>query len=357
MPRGTTKKKPAPKRKGPAVPRYDGPYTREHQKADIRLADDYMMGKGVVRNPTTARRLLQRAAQGPDAQSRGRANYLLGNLYENGIGGHIKKSWHIAFEYFQKGDTDGYDQASFRMHRLEYFPDIYIRLREDEFAPPPRGTKSPGNLTKGDALYDQEKYAEALPILTYHAKRGSRDAQYTLAFMYALGEGVEVDKLRCRAWCYLAAKNGLTAAQTALGCEFFYDLTVADCTDEIEFWLKRAARRNDPDAIAHWGLVVMSGRDWRRKTDEKMGVELLYKAASLGSSFAMLKLGDAYLGKVHGRISVDRNKAKDWYLAAAEAGDQPARDRLRREFKIKYDGSSGDKIAPQKRAIKRTPKK
>lgn len=366
---GTTKKKPVPKRKGPALPRYDGPYTSEHQQADIRLAYDYMMGKGVVRNPTTGKRLLQRAALGPDAKLRGDANCSLGNLYEEGRRKYIKRDRHTALDYFLKAAADGSDYAPHRIRRLEYFPDIYIKLRQEEFAPLPRGTKSPGSVQRADELYAEKKYADALPILLHHAKRGATGAQFTLALMYALGDGVKADKHRCRAWCYLAAKGGLTEAQTALAHELYDDYSIHDTGHEIEPWLKRAARKNDPEAITLLGLLTMSPRNYDQIWNIKLGLSQLERAASLGSSLAMLKLGDYLSGKQkHIHVTLNRNRAKKWYMAAAASSGEEeaaeARAQLRKQFQIKFSGPGKKATSaeshgngPQKRTAKRTSKK
>lgn len=347
---GVTKEKPAPKRKGPALPRYEGPYTREHQQADIQLADDYTVSLRVYRSPRTIMRLLQRAAKGPDAKLRGQANYHLGELHEEGAKGHIKRDPYVARSFYEKAAADGDNPASIRMLRMEHFPEVYIKLRAEEFAPPRRGEKSPGSLVRANDLYDQKKYAEALPILVYHAKRGSSHAQYTLAIMHGVGDGVEADVLRARAWCYLAAKNGLEEAESALGCDLVFDRIVP--SDVAEFWLKRAIRRNDPEAIGHFGILNMHSLDWRRKPNQKLGLRYLEKAASLGSAFAMLRLGEIYLGKVfQGSVTPDIERAKALYIAAADAGDEEAIKLLRRDFRLKYLGrGTVSAITPRKRA-------
>lgn len=166
--------------------------------------------------------------------------------------------------------------------------------------------------------------------------------------MYALGYGVEVDKLRCRAWCYLAATSGNPAAQCALGSELYYDTTIFDCGYEIALWLKRAAKRNHPEAIALLGLLALYPRDYAQKRDVKLGLSRLEAAASRGSSFAMLTLGDLYLGRRrHVDMTTDPGRAKAYYMAAVDAGEPGARERLRKEFKVKYDGKG--KTTPTKK--------
>jgi TPR repeat protein len=360
---GTTKKKPTPK--GRPQSHSDGTYTSEQQKADFNCATGYKNGKVLVRSPAIRVQLLHRVAQGPSAKWRGHANYKLGALHEEGIKGLVKRDPYLARGFYEKAAADGDHPASIRMLRMEHFPEVYIKLRQSEFAPPRRDERSPGSLQRATELYSQEKYTEALPIFIYHARRRSSDAQYTLAIMYGLGDGVEADELRARAWCYLAAKSGLKVAQSALGCDLLFDRTVPN--DEAELWLKRAARRNDPEAIGHLGIMNMSSLDWRRKPNVKLGLSYLEKAASMGSPFAMLRLGEIYLGKVFtGSVTVDHERAKAWYMAAADTGDQEARKLLRKDFKMKYDGRAvavgktappKSRSGPQKSATRRSSKK
>lgn len=348
--REAAKKKPTPKRKRPALPRYNGPYTREHQQADIQLADDCRVSLRVYRSPHTVMRLLQRAAQGPDAKLRGRANYDLGELHEEGAKGHIKRDPYVARGFYEKAAADGDNPASIRMLRMEHFPEVYIKLRPEEFAPPRRGEKSPGSLLHANDLYVQKKYAEALSVITYHAKRGASNAQYALAIMYGVGDGVEADVLRARAWCYLAARSGFEEAESALGCDLVFDRIVP--SDVAEFWLKRAIKRNDPEAIGHFGILNMHSLDWRRKPNQKLGLTYLEKAASLGSAFAMLRLGEIYLGKVFkDSVIPDIERAKALYIAAADTGNEEAINLLRKDFRLKYLGrGTVSAITSRKRA-------
>ena len=289
-------------------------------------------------------RLLRRAAQGPDAALRGKANFHLAHRHEMGERGVTKHDWHVALAYFEKALADGHPHAALRIRRLEYFPDIYIKRRQEEFVPPPREMRSPGSLKLAEDLYFQGKYAEALPLLLHHAKLGSADAQYRLAMMYALGEGVDPDKHRCRAWCYLAAKSGHPEAESALGQELFHDHSIFHTGDEIERWLKRAAERKDPDAIMALGLLLIHPRRYGNIFDVPRAMRMLKEAASLGSTEAMVHLGDFYAGyKSRLLDKTNPDYAKKWYLAAAKAGDAKACDRLRKVFKIKYDGADSAK--------------
>lgn len=160
--------------------------------------------------------------------------------------------------------------------------------------------------------------------------------------MYRLGCGVKADDLCVRAWCYLAAKRGHEDAQTALGHELFFDHIVP--TNEKETWLKRAARRKDPDSVAYLGILAMHCRESGRKLDVKLGLSRLEKAAAMGSTFAMLRLGELYLGKLFsGYVTIDRDQAQFYFMAATDAGEEDGIKQLRKEFKVKYDGRSAAK--------------
>lgn len=61
------------------------------------------------------------------------------------------------------------------MLRMENFPEVYIKLRPDEFALTKDRAKSPGSLRLATKLFTQERYDQALPLLIYHAKRGKAE--------------------------------------------------------------------------------------------------------------------------------------------------------------------------------------
>ena len=89
------------------------------------------------------------------------------------------------------------------------------------------------------------------------AKQGERTAQYNLAVMYSIGEGVARDYWSARKWYRKAAEQGDLTAQYNLG--YFHENGLGGSPDDIEayIWYRVAAAggfidaQASLDAIAH----------------------------------------------------------------------------------------------------------
>jgi len=70
-----------------------------------------------------------------------------------------------------------------------------------------------------DALDAQMRgdYATALRLFTPAAEAGDRYAQFSLAFMYNIGQGVQQNYTEAVRWYRLSAEQGYASAQTNLG--------------------------------------------------------------------------------------------------------------------------------------------
>ena len=154
---------------------------------------------------------------------------------------------------------------------------------------------------QGKALYDAEKYKEAVPKLKAAAEKGHKKAQYRLGRCYDKGRGVEENDEKAVAWYSKAAAQGYHKAQYELG----------KCYKNGE------------------GV----------KKDRKKAVELFMKAARQDNAEAQYALGKSYLkGK---GIAVDLKKARLW-LRKAVSNPKGGKDIL---ADIKKEAAEGDEDA------------
>ena len=84
----------------------------------------------------------------------------------------------------------------------------------------------------------QQDYAEAIVWFRLAAEQGDADAQNSLGVMYDNGEGVPQDDAEAVAWYRLAAEQGYASAQNSLG----------SCTPPV--WAYRRTPRKPPGGTA-----------------------------------------------------------------------------------------------------------
>ena len=92
------------------------------------------------------------------------------------------------------------------------------------------------------------------------AEAGHADAQYSLGYMYSMGEGVPQDYAEAAAWYHRAAEQGDTSAQVSLG--YMYDVGQGVVQDyaEAAVWYRRAAEQGDAQAQSNLGIIYYMGQ-------------------------------------------------------------------------------------------------
>lgn len=80
------------------------------------------------------------------------------------------------------------------------------------------GCHSPNlvNLNEGIASFQVQNYRDAFIRLTPEAKKGNRDAQYAIGYMYYYGQGVVEDRKKAWYWINCAANAGQADAIAAI---------------------------------------------------------------------------------------------------------------------------------------------
>jgi len=70
-----------------------------------------------------------------------------------------------------------------------------------------------GDFDVGLEAYNNGEFTRAANIWNELATNGNNDAQYTLAYMYQTGKGVDQDDVRAYSWYRIAADEGHSLAQ------------------------------------------------------------------------------------------------------------------------------------------------
>jgi hypothetical protein len=177
---------------------------------------------------------------------------------------------------------------------------------------PPTAAKSP------EAAVGQ-RAAEYLD----RARGGEPAAQYNLAVLYALGDGVARDYAAAGSWFRKAAENGHPAAQFNLGVMYERGLGLPPDSAAAFSWYRRAAERGYPAAEYNLALAYAEGRGTGQ--DAAAAGRWYHDAAVQGVVPAMVNVAILYeTGEGVARSLPD---AYAWYRAAARRGDTAAGER------------------------------
>lgn len=84
-------------------------------------------------------------------------------------------------------------------------------------APPANAQGEPTcSVREGVEFYRQKNFGKAFECWDAHARRGSSAAQFNIARMYILGEGVPRSKIEAFKWLTIADRSGRPEARKAL---------------------------------------------------------------------------------------------------------------------------------------------
>jgi TPR repeat protein len=103
-------------------------------------------------------------------------------------------------------------------------------------------------------LYNQKKYAAAVPILLETADHGYASAQYYLGVLYDNGRGVPQDYVKAEEWYRKAAVQGNASAQYYLGVLYDNGHGVPKDPEKAVEWYRKAADQGNADAKKKLGV-------------------------------------------------------------------------------------------------------
>jgi len=131
----------------------------------------------------------------------------------------------------------------------------------------------------GNALYQDEEYEEAIPLLEASAKGGYEMAQFRLGFCYYYGQGVSKNEAKAAEWYRKAAEQEYDEAQYELGnCYYLGKGVEEDNAKAVEWYLKAAEQGNDEAMMAlascyedGYGVPrdIEEATEWYRKAAEE----------------------------------------------------------------------------------------
>lgn len=170
----------------------------------------------------------------------------------------------------------------------------------------------------------QKDYAEAVKYFVKSAEQGYSYAQYSLAYCFEKGQGVEVNEGEAARWYRKAAEQGHASSQCSYGlcCELGkgVDKNMAEAVK----WYRKAAEQGDKFAQCNLGYCYLKAIGTVMNPDE--AVKWFRKSAEQDYARAQDLLGDCYYEGIG--VAKDVEKAKIWYEKAAEQGNEFAKKSL-----------------------------
>lgn len=148
------------------------------------------------------------------------------------------------------------------------------------------------------------------------AKKGNDQAQYKIAFMYEVGEGISQDLSQAKKWYTLAAKAGNKNAKNRLE---YLQITKNGFDKKINnAWLgevRSGAFANEPESLFLMGQIYQYGLGVKKDLDKAL--EIMYRLGSEGDVIAYQQI--AIVEAEQQAMQAKRNKARAKARAQANA--------------------------------------
>lgn len=179
----------------------------------------------------------------------------------------------------------------------------------------------------GDGVF--KNHEEALHWYKNAAEQGLANAQHNLALMYYHGKGTALNKQEAFSWFMRAANLGNSAAQYNVGMMYQLGDGVTANGYEAQQWYRKAlsAGENNPHALYNLGLLYYTGEGVAKNNQEAFS--WFSQAAELGHTKAQFNLGAMYEQGDIGNMPQPA-QAINWYQQAAQADHANAQFNLGR---------------------------
>ena len=269
--------------------------------AQYLLGYYYYQGEVIAQDYSQATYWWSKAAE----QGNANAQYSLGICFYYGKGVDQNLSYAVAL--FREAAKNGNENAQ------KYLPTLEEELRKQQ-------------------PVEQNLYQKNIAA----AQQGDAEAQTTIGFCYAKGDGVAEDYSKAFYWWSKAAAQGNVVAQNGVGLSYQYGKGVAQDYAKAVYWYQQAANQGYADAQQNLGYCYKHG--YGVTQDNAQATYWYRKAAEQGDVYAQYNLGNCYaLGD---GVPQDYAQAVYWLRKAADQGDEDAKKNLAKAEKLLQEQSS-----------------
>jgi len=261
---------------------------------EIKLANDYFVGHGVVQDFGQSAYWFERAAGAGDAQ----AQMQIGYFYEAGIG--VPKDLERAAHWYQIAASNGSATAKVSLGTLYFW----------------------GTGVQEDRQLAAQLYRQA-------AAKGSGLAAYYLGDMYYSGAGVAQDEAAGERWYEKGAEMHNAQAEYDLGLLFFDRVEHAHDVRRAAVLLRESADADYVPAMYSLGLLLLKNPNLAKSTD--VATVLLERSAKAGIWKSSLLLG--VLARDGRGVPADASAAYYHFRVATLQGGDDAKNLLEADIR------------------------
>ena len=253
---------------------------------DLLLAGNYLVGKGVEKDPAQAAYWFRKAADlgDPGAQNE------LGYLYTWGMG--VGRDEAQAFRWFARAAGSGYPPAKLNLAVM------YLK----------------GVGVAQDAEMGRQ-------LLTELAGKGNGRAENYLGIMYFIGYGVTEDRAAAEEWFRKAAQAKNPEGEYQMGALYFDTEGHERDYGKAAEYLRRSARAGYVPAMHALGVLLESHAEVKQKRENE-GEFWLERSAAAGTWQSSAMLGR--LARAGRGMPQDMGAAFRWFTIAAKQGGPEA---------------------------------
>lgn len=293
---------------------------------------------------------------------------------ELGLAYYSEKKYVSAFSCFKNAAENGNAEAMNYLGDLYYFGDgVYKSLDDAKMwyknAADKGNVKAKDNLKKRFGIYDrttvnnaattksttqnvngtQISYSNTLASKeitnghklwpTYQkAINGDATSQVEIGVAYRDGNGVKKDYQEANKWFQNAVSKGSVWAMAQLGYVYENGYGVSKDMNKAIEWYEKAGNGGNNWSMKHLGQLYSkkAATTYHLERDKNYEKAFLWikKSAENGDKEAMNSLADAYyFGE---GVSKNMTTAKEWYMKAADKGNELAKSNLKKRFGLKY---------------------
>ncbi|MGD2119866.1 MAG: SH3 domain-containing protein [Chromatiales bacterium] len=175
------------------------------------------------------------------------------------------------------------------------------------------------DFEKGMQFLEQGDYAKAFCLWQPLARLGHADAQYNLGWLYANGNGLNVDVEAAVYWWQQAANNGYLDAQFSLGLAYTTGEGIKADLDEAFRWFFMAAKGGHEDAREIVKrLVLESNNNFYTKFPELKQIAWLQQQVTVTGARVNIRSKPSTKGEIvhkadKGDVLTRISHQDDWY--------------------------------------------
>ena len=177
-------------------------------------------------------------------------------------------------------------------------------------------SQSSAGFAEGEMAFNEQRYPQAFSEFYPLAETGDFRSQYYIGYLYLNGYGVTQDTKKAVSFLEKAVAQDYDMAEALMGFLYSEGIGVSKNKKKAITLYEKAAAKGNASAMVNLGVAYYSGDGVGKNV--KKAVEYFSKVSPAQQPVVAKYLGDIYLND---KSMYDANKAMNYYIIAARAGD------------------------------------